>query len=554
MSIGGRVMTTFEAALTAWNTYPNNLVPRRDVPYGEWALRIQRYKTAEGYYHNTIYDQLDAMAIELRLNEKLYKFIRGVFNPVQVFIFLIASYAYKGSIDTQTLKGGATPLIYENTALEDPVKQVIKWSNLDMHLSRYVRDAALLGDAAWWIVDDPQRQRVRMELLDPGRVKYRELDEVGNIKAAVIEWIEQEQPEVARYQPGRFNTELTLKSTDTFLKTIIVDRDSFKTYKDGKPFAFYEDETGRKVVGWDNPYGFVPLKMVYFEEGKDKWGQNAFFGVARRQIDEINDATSLLSDSVRNVVTPILQAYGIRQSDKALTREDKDNVSILYMPNETAKLEPVTIPLDIAAASAHRASLIADLEKNLPVLALQRIREIGGALSGIAIQNMFGDATACIENTRKNLDPGIVSALQMAVTIGGIQGYEGFGAFNADSYDKGDMELSVGDRPVIEDRMTKAEKVDKLVTIAGLPAGSKRQALQEMDYSEGTIAEIVEADEAEKEKSVRDAMRGFSQGVFGDEDEPDADTPDMMDDEDMKPDATAIEKQEAKPPAEKVAA
>lgn len=552
MSIGGRLMTTIEAAATAWAQYPNNLVPRRDIPYGDWALRIARYKTAEGYRYNTIYDQLDAMAIELRINEKLYKFIRGIFNPVQVLIFLLTSYTYKGSIDTQTLTGGATPLVYENESLEEPLRTVIRWSNLDQQLGKYVSDASLLGDAAWWVVDDPGKQRVRLELLDPGRVKYRELDAVGNIKAAVIEYCREEEPDVTRYQPGRFTGELTLKTANTYTYTMIIDGGSFRVFKDGKPFkySFHTDENGNPVDGWDNPYGFVPLKMTYYEEGKDRWGQNAFFGVARRQIDEINDSTSLLSDSVRNVVTPLLQAYGMtRAQETTLTRADKDNVSILYMPNEKAELKPVTIPLDIAAASAHRASLIADLEKNLPVLALQRIREMSGTMSGVAIQNVFGDATSSIENLRRNLDPALCAALQMAISIGGIQGYEGFRAFNEQSYDNGDMQLSIADRPVIEDRLTRGEKVDKLISIAALPAGSKRQALVELDYSEKVIGEIVEADQMEKEAQVRAAVRGMADAAFNSDSE---DTTDYADTEDDTTDGTDTQK--APDQQEKVAA
>lgn len=543
MSIGGRIMTTAEAALAAWNGYPNNLTPHRDIPYGEWALRNARYRTAEGYYYNTIYDQLDAMAIELRINERLYKFIRGIFNPVQTLVFLLTAYAYKGTVDTQTLKGGATPLVYENTALEEPLKLAIKWSNLDQQLSKYVKDASLLGDAAWWICDDTARQRVRMELIDPGRVKLREMDEVGNVRSVVIEYKRQEEPDVNRYQPGYWSGALTLQKSTEYTYTMIADRDSFRTYKDGKPFKFpfHTDDRGNPVDGWDNPYGFVPLKMTYFEEGKDKWGKNAFFGVARRQIDEISDATSLLTDSVRNVVTPLLQAYGMTKSNQTqLTRDDKDNVSILYMPSTTAELKPVTIPLDIAAASAHRASLVADLEKNLPILALQRIREMSGNLSGVAIQNMFGDATSAIENLRRNLDPGITAAMQMCVTIGAIQGYEGFRAFNTDSYDNGDMELSIADRPVIEDRLSRGEKVDKLISIATLPAGTKRQALIEMDYSEQTIDEIVGADETESDEKQRQAIRQFAESKFpGSDDVPDDDEEDA----DVTPEAeTEVEK------------
>lgn len=550
----GRFMSAWNGALTAWSTYDvRALTPAHGYayspPYGELYTRFIRYNTARSYYYNTIYDSLNLLSTHVKSDERLYKFIRGIANPVKQENDLLVSYTYRGTIDTQTLKGGSIPLIYDNTALEEPTKLIMKWSNLDQQLSGYVRDAALLGDVAWWIVVDPFRQRVRMEQVDPARVKYVERDEVGNVRACVIEYERDEQPEVQRYQPGLNG--LALQKTKTYLFTLKATKDWFETYKDGEAFAYYQDASGRPVWRWPNIYGFVPLKMAYYAMGKDGWGQNSFFGTARRQIDELNDQASILNDSVRNVVVPLLQALNVRKSSEiTIEREDKDSMAIVYLSGDKAELKPVSIPLDLAAAIQNRNGLYAELVRNMPILALQQMRDIGGNLSGIAIQNMFGDAISVVENLRKNLNPPLVAAVQMGISMAAIHGFEGFGAFNERSFDAGDMEMQIADTPVIEDRLSKGEKVDKLVVVSGLPEGSKRKALAEMDYSAKDIDEMVAADKADAEEKTRQAVRAFSEGTFGD----DSDDENEDVDSDDAPDAEETEADEEAANARPVAA
>jgi hypothetical protein len=468
-----------------------SLVPRRDVPYGDHASRLARYQLAEQYFYNTIYDQLEYSARQLKEDQRLYKFIRGIYNPVERQNNLIVSYTYRGTLDTTTLKSGSLPLIFDNNALEPALKQVMKWSNLDQQLGTYVRDAALLGDAAWWVVDDPQRRRVRLELLDPAKIKYIERDEVGNVRAVVIEYECEEEPDVARYVPSGSGA-LGLQKTKTFIKTIKADKDGFETYKNGNAHAFYNDAEGNPMPRWENPFGFVPLKLAYYTEGKDGWGRNSFFGTARRQIDELNDQASIINDVVRRVIEPLLQAKGVRAASEIhVKRDDKDSLGILYLDNPEGSIEAISVPIDIAGASANRDALSAELERNMPELSLQRVRDIGGNLSGVAIENLFGDAAARIKHTRRNLDPGIAAALLMAVTMGGAQGYDGFDGFDERSYDRGDMELRVADRAVIDDTLNKGERLTALQGTASLPPAYQRASLRELDFSQKDIDAMV---------------------------------------------------------------
>jgi hypothetical protein len=532
-------MNMYRGAVSGWNGDIRFNVPRRDEFFGEFNARLARYKAAEAYYYNTVYDTLDGSASILKQNEKLYKFIRGIENPIRQENNLIVSYSYRGSIDVDTLKGGSMPLRFDNKALEEPIKRVLKWSNFDQHIGEIPQGAALRGDCGIWITSDIERQRVRMTVIDPARVKYTQRDEAGNIKAAILEWTEQEETDVALYMPSRFGS-MKLNQTKTFVKTLKVTRELFQTFKDGEPFAFYADESGKLVSEWPNVFGFVPLKMGGYSPGKDGWYENSFFGTPRRQIDELNDQASIINDSIRQIVTPIVKAINIiNDGDLDIQRDEKTGMTILYLNGKESNLESLVIPLDITAASANRAALLNSLERNMPILALQKIRDIGGNLSGVAIENMFGDAVSQILSARKNLNPIITGALQMAVSMASILGFEDFGAFNADSFDNGDMELSIADYSVIDDTLSKSEKITMLPGVAMLPAGSKRQALTEMGYTEDVIETIIAEDSEEQMQKNAMAVKIASQQAFGD-DEEDEDIEDENTDTEEEADAVAV--------------
>lgn len=536
MSIWSRVVNAYNGARIGWQggLYGRQIVPHRGAFYGGYEDRVARYTLAESYYSNEQYEQIGSFAPFLKSNQRLYKFIRSIFNPVQRHNNVIVSYAYRGTINLQDLTQGALPLLYENAALELPLTKVIKWSNLDQQLDTYVRDAALLGDAAWWVVSDPLRGRVRLELLDPAKVRYVERDEVGNIRAAVIEYEYEDEPDVARYQPRALGGGLALQHTRTHTRTLKVDKEKFETFRDGEPFAYYFDESGAPVQAWDNRYGFVPLKLAYYAEGKDGWGRNAFFGAPRRQIDELNDQASIINDSIRNVVIPLLQARGITAASevKSVT-EDRDSLRIVYLSNEKASLEAVNIPLDIGSAAANRETIKAELEANMPELALLRVRELGSTLSGKAIENLFSDATNAIKNVRKNLDPGIAQALQMAVTMGAVDGCAGFEGFSAASYDSGAMELQVADRSVIDDTLSKDEKLQLLAQIDGKPPALQRLMLREMGYGEKDIDAVVAESEADWTRQPSTSLISEADAAavekalagIGDDNDGNADTP-----------------------------
>jgi hypothetical protein len=104
----------------------------------------------------------------------------------------------------------------------------------------------------------------------------------------------------------------------------------------------------------------------------------------------------------------------------------------------------------------------------------------------------------------------------MGATIGGIQGYDGFEAFDITSFDKGDLEHFIGERDIIKDQLTKLETVQALQT-----AGASLQLImQQMDFDQQTIDDEV----ARKEEATALAMRSFAESTFGSDTQDTGDT------------------------------
>ena len=56
--------------------------------------------------------------------------------------------------------------------------------------------------------------------------------------------------------------------------------------------------------------------------------------------------------------------------------------------------------------------------------------------------------TTKVNERRAIYDDSLVRAHQMAVAIGGFRGYKDFGGFGLESYDKGELDHAIGERPV----------------------------------------------------------------------------------------------------------
>jgi hypothetical protein len=387
MSVWGRFMRASQAFISAWNE--KAFLPDTRSGWDLYANRQLRYYYADLYYNNVVYSALSQYAAVHKFNNKLYKYIRGIYNPVQRLVETYVSKVYGGALDMKNLKVGAIPVADADDNLREALRQLWKWSNWGGAKSLYVRYGAMYGDVPIKVVDDPSSGKVRLEVLHPGKIKDIQLSPVGDVKRVVIEY--QRDEETLRNPTGGF------RQMKTYTYTEVIDEDSFSTYRDGEPYAYYADENGRMVAAWENRYGFVPMVLAKHKDRGFVFGENAFNG-ATRKIDEINDAASILNDQARKVVNAMFYFAGVRAAAELTASGEQDELPAIYGPKESSAT-PMVANIDIAAVSQNIQNMLLELERDQPELALHRVRE-GGNLTAPGINAGWSDAVERIQEAR----------------------------------------------------------------------------------------------------------------------------------------------------------
>ena len=473
-----------KAAIAAFNE--RALVPSRDYPWEDYGSRMFRYAFNEAYYNNIVYRQIASFSVRHKQNSALYKHVRGVYNPASRLVDFYPGKVYGGSLDFVDAMGGAIPLVMADDALREAIKRVWLHSNWAKQKSLFVRYGAMLGDSALWIADDRQREKVRMEVLHPGKIKAVTLDDVGNVKAATLEYAK---------------TDPTINNGREFLFSMTVDQQEFATFKDGKPWAFFEDMGGQLVPEWPNDYGFVPLVLTQHRDTGHDWGAAAFHH-SLGKIDELNDAASILNDSVRKSVN-VMWALAAKKDDVSFSGSTGDGTSttdptarrdkapFLFIGKDGKPPTAMVPNINISAALENIRNMLSELERDMPELKLHRLSELGGNLSGVAIRNMYSDASDKITEARGNYDEALVRAHKMCVSIGGLRRYDGFQTFGLDSFERGKLDHYIAERPIFEDALTKQERLTVMTQVAVQPPALQRLMLEEMEVSEKKIKEVV---------------------------------------------------------------
>lgn len=452
-----------------------------------------RYAYFQEYYNGTAFENINSYAGALKLTNHSYKWIRTIYSPITRDVDLYVAYVYGGNLDMENGERGAIPIADADDRLRQAIIQGWKWSKWGTNKQLYVRQGGIRGDTFIKVVDDTVKSRVRMQVLDPADAKEVDFDDVGNITRIVIEYQRREKEYDATSKLCTYREE--------------IDREWFKTFKDGQPFAWYADVEGNGLTQWPNEYGFVPVGHSPHKQITTRFGAPPFYG-SLGKVNEINDAASILNDSVRLATRPMYFGAGFnKQTALDMNDDNRDSIPLITTTSIDAKLTPLNPATNVADGLANLQSMLNELERDMPELALYKVRD-GGNLTAPGVQAAYGDAIARINEARGNYDDCLVRAQMMMVSIGGFRGYEGFRGYNLDSYDKGDLAHSIAERPVIADKLTMTEKVAALQAVGN----AERQILEMLDFSEATIDEIMAAKEMQKAQAVAQFAQGLQVG------------------------------------------
>jgi hypothetical protein len=429
----------------------NDLIPQDWRNWDEYWSRLNRYEIFEGYYHNIAYHTVVTYSQALKVQERLYKHIRGVYNPVNRLCESYVAKVYGGMLDTESGKAGAIPLQAENEAITEAIQVLWLASRWGQKKSLYVRNGAMNGDSFLKIVDDIHRKEVRLEVVEPGKVKDMRVNDAGEIEFIQLEY----------YIRGENNRHV--KYTET------IDKDTFRVQVDGKDSNIHSNGRNEPVTEWRNDYGFVPLVHVQHKDMGLGYGAPAIYG-SLHKINELNDLASILNDGMRKQVQmPIIFKnavvgnldLGSDQSSSTTNPQDnprKDTATALNISGENADVFPIPPTIDINSGLANIQNITQELEKDLPELALHNLRNTS-QLTAPGVRSAYDDAIARYQEARGNYDTGLIRAQKYALAIGGMRGYDGYQGFNLMSLETDALDHQIANRPVINDTLGLGEQM-----------------------------------------------------------------------------------------------
>lgn len=420
--------------------------------FGDYDSRRLRYAVLWAYLENSIYRKIHAWAKSYKKEYGLYRYVRGLYNPSYRLAMFYKTHLWGGRLDIAAGDGGAIPsalpiLIPSTNSKADDLRAAIarlwrdsNWAKRKDVVTLY---GAALGDVGIRIHDDPDRQRVNLEVIHPDEIRSVDRDSAGFVKSYTLESLHPD-PE---------------KPDHECIKTDEVTRDGdlvvFRTLRNGSLFSW---EAG-KPPEWSAPYTFTPFVMTQHVDVGLPWGW-AEIHPARTQIDEINDLMSTFDDRIRQVVEAVWLMAGMSEPKKDADKEfpetpetaerpmpGREEFKALYVSDPQASASPLVAPLDFEGTLKNITSQQAELERDYPELSYVRERQSTSA-SGEAIRALREPVEAKVIERRANYDPDLVRAQQMAVAIGGWRKYPAYEGFDLGSYDGGDLDHQIGDRPV----------------------------------------------------------------------------------------------------------
>ncbi len=474
-----------------------------EAGFSDFDNRIERYKLFWAYYSNDMYDDWTAY----KATRGLYRHIRQVYNMTRLADFYVAK-IWGGLLDFDGL-GGAIPIEADNPAIMPALALLWQRSNWGAKKNLAVLWGAVTGDMVIKVVDEAaegdKRGQVYLQVMHPRQIKSALFDYRGFVQSVVIEYVDSEPGDTeGTYIDFTYREEIT--------------KETFRTFKNNEPFDYFG-----YGAEWDNPYRFVPLVISPHEDVGLDWGLSCGHD-GLMTLDKINDQASILGDRMRKANNPAQLLSGVTKprsgdidlsTDTATTADksgqQKDN--IFYASNEGAKWQAMVSDVGMEQTLDYIASLQGELEAKYPELEmLASLRE--QEASGVALRIRYQPVIDKVIRARGNYDAALVRVQQMALSIGGMRGY--FDGFNLKSYEAGDEEHRIGDRPVLtEIRDLDAIKVaadlgvskSKLVAKLGLDFSSEEIEDMNLDAAGAGGLQITDADRAQAAADL-DALRG----------------------------------------------
>ena len=466
----GNLMTRTNAALTAFN---NPAIVARpfdqiDADFNEFDRRVARYRLLFAMYQNTNYASVHTASIQLKTQNALYKYIRDIYNPSKRIIDFWKSHLWGGALDPAAGDGGilpsALPIITDNEDHRTAISELWKWSRWANQKDILTWMGVLYGDVGIKVITDRNNEHVFLQTVDPAQIEATKLDDFGRIMAykLVDERIDPTNSDNrAIYQEFA----ALLRDEETGMLTGEV---QFATFKDGKPFAWPENiDRGFPDPIYIRDLGFVPFIHIQnipfggpfgFSELQDTY----------TQINELNDIVSKTHDHMRLASDVDVLFSGVDKPDATPTKTsstgtvddtqpNREKRLVHYAKDPQAKATPIQTQIDLGPALEVIRDQLEQIERDHPEIQLRRLQFSANAAEG-TIREARQEISSDVVNRRVNYDTALTLAMQMAISIGGDENWEGYEPFSLESFANNELEFIIGNRPVFgQDEMSIAE-------------------------------------------------------------------------------------------------
>lgn len=421
--------------------------------YDSQAGRMLRYEILWAYFENTAYaNAVHRWAEKYKADYALYRDVRHVFSCGQRLGSFWGTHIWGGSIDPDCGDGkqtpSALPILTDHEALRPAIAKLFQDSNWPNRKDTVPLWGATMGDAAIKVDDDPKKGKPYLRPIDPRTLAEVVRDRHHNvISYAIEEYKPDPRPDARR--DINIDPPLVLYREEADRTPGGVE---YRTFLDGEPYPWSKSNGS----AWTEPYPFIPMVLIqHWDVGRD-WGWAEPFPILSKMREADSGPAALTDFILKSVDAPWL-FKGIKQSDVTFTpaepslnnpRPNRYETPTIYGPADAGAQALIT-GLDIADCREFFADLRENLEDEYPELVRESKLAIGDA-SGRALRYARQRIEVKAQGRRAGYDAALTRAIQMALTLGGMARYEGYTDFDEGSFDRGDLDFRIGDRPVFQ--------------------------------------------------------------------------------------------------------
>lgn len=481
----------FRGAVAGWNG--------TDLAVRDWNTTQLDYEMKWALYNGRFNEIIQKAPY--RLNQPVYKNMRMLWTHVEAIVEFYTGNVYRGQLPAEppaegSKLTGAIPFVAQSgndaTLLKAIVELFIAW-NWQQQMSLRPMYGSVLGDVLTELADDADRGFVYPQIVRPWHVKEIEVDYVNNVQRYVIEHMAEEK-----------------KPTGT-------QRYMFRKEVDKAWFRFYRDD--KLVSEYPNAYGFVPAIWDSHRPGLpgEVRGRSAIDGTLSTLL-EVNSLLSHAFDFQRKTFFAPMMISSKSGNQRSDNKDQKVDVTAGESGRDEAQaFRVVTVPeganlLQPQFDIGKTREMLQDiqqgiLDENPEARFYQQLRGMTQVATE-TVRMVLGDADVRLSLASDRYDVNTIKLFQMAIAICGLRANDGswgkpammsarqaaFLPFGLDSYKRGDLDMSIAKRPLVE--MTESERLDMVARKESL---ATKWGMGQFDIDDTTAQRIMD------ERMVADA-------------------------------------------------